>query len=123
MSPSTRSRHQPDEDTWACRVCDVAWPCPIRRLELTRAYADAPVSLHLYLAAFMVKAAGGKLAHLQAGIVHDQFLGWLTRRGSPASAGRHDLNRVQTAAVTPRASTAGGTSTSDGSSSIGSGHG
>ena len=40
-----------------CGGCDLPWPCPTRRRELRAEYADAPVSLALYLGSYLVQAA------------------------------------------------------------------
>ena len=48
--------HGPVMPIWTCGGCDLPWPCPTRRRELRAEYAGAPVSLALYLGAYLVQA-------------------------------------------------------------------
>lgn len=70
------SMHVPARPSWACAGCGLAWPCPDSRQQLTIEYADARVSLSIYLATNMVEA----MTDLPAGHGGDlrwRFLGWL----------------------------------------------
>ncbi|MFU8855099.1 hypothetical protein ACNAW0_29660 [Micromonospora sp. SL1-18] len=70
------STHGPVLPTWTCGGCGGPWPCPTRRRELRAEYADAPVSLALYLGAQLVRASAD-LHWLPAGALHRRFLGWV----------------------------------------------
>lgn len=67
--------HGPVPPTWSCGGCGLPWPCPTRQRELRTEYADAPVSLALYLAAQLVDATQD-LTHVSAGQLHHRFVGW-----------------------------------------------
>lgn len=67
--------HGPVLPVWSCGGCDRPWPCPTRRQELRAEYADAPVSLALYLGAYFVKAAED-MPWAPAGPLHRRFIGW-----------------------------------------------
>ncbi|MGC4769139.1 flavin reductase [Micromonospora sp. DT44] len=67
--------HPARTPAWACGGCGADWPCAARRGELRQEYAEAPVSLALYLAAQLVDATRD-LAHVPAGQLHHRFLGW-----------------------------------------------
>jgi hypothetical protein len=73
------SAHLPVRPTWTCGGCPSAWPCDTRRSELLAEYFDAPTSLHLYLGACLVEAAGD-LPHALAGELYRRFLGWVRCR-------------------------------------------
>ncbi|MGK5441078.1 hypothetical protein ACSNN7_04490 [Micromonospora sp. URMC 105] len=68
--------HGPVPPVWSCGGCGAPWPCPTRRRELRAEYADAPVSLALYLGAQLVRATED-LSGTPAGALHRRFLGWL----------------------------------------------
>ncbi|SCG44414.1 hypothetical protein [Micromonospora inositola] len=67
--------HGPVMPIWSCGGCDLPWPCPTRKRELRAEYADAPVSLALYLGSYLVQAAED-MAWMPAGALHRRFLGW-----------------------------------------------
>ena len=73
--------HGPVMPIWSCAGCDAPWPCQTRRRELLAEYADAPVSLALYLGSYLVQAAED-LHWLPAGALHRRFLGWTRASGS-----------------------------------------
>ncbi|WP_346534736.1 hypothetical protein [Micromonospora sp. DPT] len=68
--------HGPVLPMWSCGGCGAPWPCPNRRRELRAEFADAPVSLALYMGAQLVRATED-LAWASAGTLHRRFLGWL----------------------------------------------
>ncbi|NYT96020.1 hypothetical protein [Salinispora sp. H7-4] len=74
--------HGPVPRVWNCGGCGLPWPCPTRERELRAEYADAPVSLALYLGALLVRAAED-LPGVPAGPLHRRFIGWtrLPREG------------------------------------------
>ncbi len=76
--------HGPVMPIWSCGGCNLPWPCPTRRRELRAEYADAPVSLALYLGAYLVQAAED-MPWTPAGVLHRRFLGW-SRTGRPIDA-------------------------------------
>ncbi|MDM4780254.1 MULTISPECIES: hypothetical protein [unclassified Micromonospora] len=67
--------HGPVMPVWSCGGCDLPWPCPTRKRELRAEYADAPVSLALYLGAYLVQATED-MPWTPAGVLHRRFLGW-----------------------------------------------
>ncbi|MEV6815675.1 hypothetical protein [Micromonospora sp. NPDC051296] len=67
--------HGPVMPIWSCGGCDLPWPCPTRRRELRAEYADAPVSLALYLGAYLIQAAED-MPGAPAGTLHRRFIGW-----------------------------------------------
>ena len=67
--------HGPVMPLWSCGGCNAPWPCPTRRRELRAEFAEAPVSLALYLGSYLVQAAQD-LAWIPAGTLHRRFLGW-----------------------------------------------
>ena len=67
--------HGPITPIWICGGCGMPWPCPTRRRQLQAEYADAPVSLALYLGAYLVQAAQD-MPWTPAGVLHRRFLGW-----------------------------------------------
>ncbi|MGW0216412.1 hypothetical protein ACWDXH_18675 [Micromonospora chokoriensis] len=87
--------HGPVMPIWSCGGCNLPWPCPTRRRELRAEYADAPVSLALYLGAYLIQASED-MAWAPAGTLHRRFIGWtrqppevqqrsVTRRSQPNS--------------------------------------
>ncbi|MFE9652758.1 hypothetical protein [Micromonospora sp. NPDC006431] len=68
--------HEPVLPIWTCGGCGGPWPCGTRRRELRAEYADAPVSLALYLGAQLVRASAD-LHWVSAGALHRRFLGWV----------------------------------------------
>lgn len=68
--------HEPVLPIWSCGGCGAPWPCPTRRQELRAEFAEAPVSLALYLGAQLVSASED-LSWVPAGRLHRRFLGWL----------------------------------------------
>ncbi|MBM7080796.1 hypothetical protein [Micromonospora humida] len=68
--------HGPVLPIWNCGGCDRPWPCPTRQQELRAEYADAPVSLALYLGASFVQAAED-MPWASAGPLHRRFVGWI----------------------------------------------
>src|SRR6266508_3181610 len=79
----TVSAHLPARPTWTCTGCGVDWPCPTRRAQLAAEFAEAPVSLGVYLGACLADAAGD-LPAVPAGVLYHRFLAWL--RYGPASS-------------------------------------
>ncbi|MEU7172907.1 hypothetical protein ABZ949_15650 [Micromonospora tulbaghiae] len=77
--------HGPVMPVWSCGGCDLPWPCPTRRRELRAEFADAPVSLALYLGAYLVQATED-MPGAPAGALHRRFVGW-TREGINLPAG------------------------------------
>ena len=77
--------HGPVMPIWSCGGCDLPWPCPTRKRELRAEYADAPVSLALYLGSYLVQAAED-MPCMPAGALHHRFLGWTREadRSTPA---------------------------------------
>jgi len=71
--------HTAVRPSWVCPSCDVPWPCATARRDLRAEYADAPVSLGLYLAACMVEAAE-QLPAESTGELYARFLGWIRSR-------------------------------------------
>ncbi|MFE9690088.1 hypothetical protein [Micromonospora sp. NPDC005806] len=67
--------HGPVMPIWSCGGCDLPWPCPTRKRELRAEYADAPVSLALYLGSYLVQATAD-MPWTPAGVLHRRFLGW-----------------------------------------------
>ncbi|AYF28826.1 hypothetical protein CSH63_15450 [Micromonospora tulbaghiae] len=72
--------HGPVMPIWSCGGCDGPWPCPTRKRELRAEYADAPVSLALYLGAYLVQATED-MPWTPAGVLHRRFLGWTRETG------------------------------------------
>jgi len=68
---------------WSCGGCDLPWPCPTRKRELRAEYADAPVSLALYLGSYLVQATED-MPWTPAGVLHRRFLGWAREVDRPA---------------------------------------
>ncbi|MGR6318199.1 hypothetical protein [Micromonospora soli] len=67
--------HGPVMPIWSCGGCDLPWPCPTRKQELRAEYANAPVSLALYLGSYLVQATED-MPWTPAGVLHRRFLGW-----------------------------------------------
>ncbi|MEU4640493.1 hypothetical protein [Micromonospora sp. NPDC023814] len=67
--------HGPMLSIWSCGGCGAPWPCRTRRQELRAEFADAPMSLALYMGAQFVRAAED-LTWAPAGTLHRRFLGW-----------------------------------------------
>ncbi|MFJ6199798.1 hypothetical protein [Micromonospora sp. NPDC092111] len=67
--------HGPIMPIWTCGGCDLPWPCPTRKRQLRAEYGGAPVSLALYLGAYLVQAAED-MPWTRAGALHHRFLGW-----------------------------------------------
>ncbi|MGK5739266.1 hypothetical protein [Micromonospora sp. URMC 103] len=74
--------HGPVMPIWSCGGCDLPWPCPTRKRELRAEYADAPVSLVLYLGSYLVQATED-MPWTPAGVLHRRFLGWTREAGEP----------------------------------------
>ncbi|MDO3684891.1 hypothetical protein [Micromonospora sp. C28ISP2-4] len=72
--------HGPVMPVWGCGGCDGPWPCPTRKRELRAEYADAPVSLALYLSAYLVQATED-MPWTPAGVLHRRFLDWTRETG------------------------------------------
>ncbi|GGR96210.1 hypothetical protein GCM10010169_45930 [Micromonospora fulviviridis] len=68
--------HGPVLPVWSCGSCAAPWPCAAGRQQLRAEFADAPVSLALYLGAQLVRASAD-LHWLPAGALHRRFLGWV----------------------------------------------
>ncbi|WP_446213432.1 hypothetical protein [Micromonospora sp. IBSANI012] len=79
------TNHGPVMPIWSCGGCNAPWPCPTRRRELRAEFADAPVSLALYLGAYLVQAAED-LTWVPAGTLHRRFLGWTREADGTAPA-------------------------------------
>ncbi|MGC1209863.1 MAG: hypothetical protein WA890_01135 [Micromonospora sp.] len=77
--------HGPVLPIWSCGGCGLPWPCPTRKRELRAEYADAPVSLALYLGSYLVQATEN-MPWTPAGVLHRRFLGWIRQveRSTPA---------------------------------------
>ncbi|MEV1158750.1 hypothetical protein AB0J27_25500 [Micromonospora chokoriensis] len=67
--------HGPVMPVWSCGGCGLPWPCTTRKRELRAEYADAPVSLALYLGSYLVQATED-MPWTPAGVLHRRFLGW-----------------------------------------------
>ncbi|MER7992232.1 hypothetical protein [Micromonospora chalcea] len=72
--------HGPVMPVWSCGGCDLPWPCPTRKRELCAEYSGAPVSLALYLGAYLVQATED-MPWTPAGVLHRRFLGWTRESG------------------------------------------
>lgn len=70
--------HGPVLPVWTCGGCGAPWPCASRRQELRAEFDGAPVSLGLYMGAYLVWAAED-LVWLPAGELHRRFVGWVRR--------------------------------------------
>ena len=68
--------HLPIRPAWTCMACGGPWPCATKRRQFAVHYAEAHVSLALYLASCLVEAAAD-LPSRPAGLLYEQFLGWL----------------------------------------------
>ncbi|MDG4797984.1 hypothetical protein [Micromonospora sp. WMMD1082] len=90
--------HGPVLPIWSCGGCDLPWPCPTRRRELRAEYADAPVSLALYLGAYLVQAAED-MPWTSAGALHRRFIGWT--RQPPEVQQRCRSDQIGTSATSP----------------------
>ncbi|MEV1145279.1 hypothetical protein [Micromonospora sp. NPDC049799] len=77
--------HGPVMPIWSCGGCCLPWPCPTRKRELRAEYADAPVSLHLYLGSYLVQATED-MPWTPAGVLHRRFLGWTSEVHRPTPA-------------------------------------
>ncbi|MDG4750320.1 MULTISPECIES: hypothetical protein [Micromonospora] len=77
--------HGPVMPVWSCGGCDLPWPCPTRKRELRAEYEDAPVSLALYLGAYLVQATED-MPWTPAGVLHCRFLGWTRAADQPMPA-------------------------------------
>lgn len=69
------STHNPVAPAWTCAGCGDEWPCPTRRKELRAEFDGAPVSLSIYMGAYLV-AAAADLQYVPAGWLHSRFVGW-----------------------------------------------
>ncbi|NES15067.1 hypothetical protein G3554_13495 [Micromonospora sp. PPF5-17] len=76
------STHGPVLPIWSCGGCGAPWPCATRRRELRAEFADAPVSLALYMGAHLVRATAD-LTWAPAGTLHRRFLGWTGEADQP----------------------------------------
>ncbi|WP_433308236.1 hypothetical protein ACQP0U_17260 [Micromonospora sp. CA-269861] len=74
--------HGPVMPIWSCGGCGLPWPCLTRKRELRAEYADAPVSLALYLGSYLVQAIED-MPWTPAGVLHCRFVGW-TRAVEPS---------------------------------------
>ncbi|SCF29370.1 hypothetical protein GA0074695_5247 [Micromonospora viridifaciens] len=77
--------HGPVMPIWNCGGCGLPWPCPTRKRELRAEYADAPVSLALYLGSCFVQATED-MPWTPAGVLHRRFLGWTRTPDRPTPA-------------------------------------
>ena len=77
--------HGPVMPLWSCGGCDLPWPCPTRKRELRAEYEDAPVSLALYLGAYLVQATED-MPWTPAGVLHRRFLSWTRAADQPMPA-------------------------------------
>lgn len=80
--------HVPRCPSWTCVGCGEEWPCQLRRLELLAEYANAWVSLNIYMAGQFVQACAD-LPDEPAGVLHGRFFGWMSVAG-----GRHRVAGV-----------------------------
>lgn len=69
-------RHSPVLPIWSCEGCGLPWPCPAERRRLHDQFADAPLTLALYLGSQFARASAD-LAWIPAERLHQRFLGWL----------------------------------------------
>jgi hypothetical protein len=75
--------HLPHRPDWNCIGCNASWPCFTKRRQLLAEYEGARASLGIYLVRCMADAAAD-LPERAAGLVYEQFLGWLrTPEGAP----------------------------------------
>lgn len=77
--------HLPLRPLWLCRVCAAPWPCATARLTLLREYADARVTLLIYLATLLHEAVDDLYAlNPDDGPTPEQlfarFIGWARPR-------------------------------------------
>ncbi|WP_319463763.1 hypothetical protein [Micromonospora sp. RTP1Z1] len=68
--------HGPVLPIWTCGGCGAPWPCAPRKRELRAEFAQAPVSLALYMGAYLVWAAED-LVWVPAGGLYQRFVGWV----------------------------------------------
>jgi len=61
--------HVPVRPVWTCAACGRPWPCPSRQRQLLAEYADARVSLSVFLSACFVQACAD-LAAMPAGVLY-----------------------------------------------------
>ncbi|WP_371688667.1 hypothetical protein, partial [Micromonospora sp. KC207] len=74
--------HLPARPIWLCRACGGPWPCSPARRRLLHEYADAPVTLAVYLAGLMLEAdeqlnQAYPYTAPSPEALHRRFLGWL----------------------------------------------
>jgi hypothetical protein len=85
---ATVSAHAPVRPEWTCGGCGETWPCETRKEELQGEYANAPVSLALYLGSCLVTASGDLPTH-RASHLHARFFSGL----APAAKRAGDRDR------------------------------
>jgi hypothetical protein len=69
------SMHLPVRPAWSCAACGQPWPCPSRQRQLLAEYADAWVSLSLYLSGCLVQACAD-FGAVSAGLLCWRFFTW-----------------------------------------------
>ncbi|NBE83871.1 hypothetical protein GVV04_23480 [Micromonospora sp. NEAU-HG-1] len=90
-------QHLPLRPLWLCRACAAPWPCAVARLTLLREYADARVTLLMYLAGLLHDAAD-ELYTLnphdapEPGQLFDRFLAWARVRPTTGPTRRSRAN-------------------------------
>lgn len=70
------AEHLPSRPAWRCSGCGRDWPCQSKRDKLIEEYADARVSLAVYLATCFQEAERD-LPRTQPATLYHRFLGWL----------------------------------------------
>ncbi|PWR05650.1 hypothetical protein DKT68_25865 [Micromonospora acroterricola] len=68
--------HGPVLPIWSCDGCALPWPCPTERRKLRAEFAEAPLTLALYLGAQLARASAD-LTVIPADRLHRRFVGWL----------------------------------------------
>lgn len=98
--------HGPVMPIWSCGGCGLLWPCPTRRRELRAEFADAPVSLALYLGSYLIQAAED-MPWTPAGVLHRRFLGWVRAADSSTAASTAAKYSNHASRTGPRRASAG----------------
>jgi hypothetical protein len=71
-------KHRLVRPTWTCEVDGKPWPCTVKRHALLVEYRDEPTMLTIHFAGYLDLACRD-LAHITAGAVWQQLVGWIPR--------------------------------------------